>query len=198
MLLVSYIQQYSNTSITVLTNQVWKLLIALFKVPNTGAFTVCPNFKSFSSSTMYKIDFPWESQLFVRNPYCLLCLELSHFRCNIFPSSPTPTKKTNQQQNSHYSNPCYSSLQYHFLCTCTSIYHTNTQLHNPFEPPTHCMTYIGPVRRGGGGGWDGYDCTPFGSEGFFFFFLAFCTLLVPFPKSFVQLQCGKAITVNSA
>ena len=25
---------------TVLTNQVWKLLIALFKVPNTGAFTV--------------------------------------------------------------------------------------------------------------------------------------------------------------
>ena len=40
MLLVSYIQQYFNTSITVLTNQVWKLLIALFKVPNTGAFTV--------------------------------------------------------------------------------------------------------------------------------------------------------------
>ena len=40
MLLVSYIQQYFNTSITVLTNQVWKLLIALFKVPNTGAFMV--------------------------------------------------------------------------------------------------------------------------------------------------------------
>ena len=40
MLLVSYIQQYFYTSITVLTNQVWKLLIALFKVPNTGAFTV--------------------------------------------------------------------------------------------------------------------------------------------------------------
>ena len=40
MLLVSYIQQYFNTSITVLTNQVWKLLIALFKVPNTGALTV--------------------------------------------------------------------------------------------------------------------------------------------------------------
>ena len=40
MLLVSYIQQYFNTSITVLTNQVWKLLIALFKVPNNGAFTV--------------------------------------------------------------------------------------------------------------------------------------------------------------
>ena len=41
MLLVFYIQQYFNTSITVLTNQVWKLLmIALFKVPNTGAFTV--------------------------------------------------------------------------------------------------------------------------------------------------------------
>ena len=40
MLLVSYIQQYFNTSITVLTNQFWKLLIALFKVPNTGAFTV--------------------------------------------------------------------------------------------------------------------------------------------------------------
>ena len=40
MWLVSYIQQYFNTFITVLTNQVWKLLIALFKVPNTGAFTV--------------------------------------------------------------------------------------------------------------------------------------------------------------
>ena len=39
MLLVSYIQQYFNTSI-VLTNQFWKLLIALFKVPNTGAFMV--------------------------------------------------------------------------------------------------------------------------------------------------------------
>ena len=32
----AYIQQYLNTSITVLTNQFWKLLIALFKVPNTG------------------------------------------------------------------------------------------------------------------------------------------------------------------
>ena len=42
MLLVSYIQQYFNTSITVLTNQVWKLLIALCKVPNTSAFTVHP------------------------------------------------------------------------------------------------------------------------------------------------------------
>ena len=40
MLLVSYIQQYFNSFITVLTNWVWKLLIALFKVPNTGAFTV--------------------------------------------------------------------------------------------------------------------------------------------------------------
>ena len=40
MLLVSYIPQYFNTSITVLTNLVWKLLIALFKVPNTGALTV--------------------------------------------------------------------------------------------------------------------------------------------------------------
>ena len=40
MSLVSYIQQYFNTSISVLTNQVWVLLIALFKVPNTGAFTV--------------------------------------------------------------------------------------------------------------------------------------------------------------
>ena len=38
--LVSYIQQYFNTSITVLTNQVWKLLIALCKVPNTGALMV--------------------------------------------------------------------------------------------------------------------------------------------------------------
>ena len=36
MLLVSYIQQYLNTSITFLTNQVWKLLIALSKVQNTG------------------------------------------------------------------------------------------------------------------------------------------------------------------
>ena len=40
MLLVSYTQQYFNTSITILINRVWKLLIALFKVPNTGAFTV--------------------------------------------------------------------------------------------------------------------------------------------------------------
>ena len=40
MLLVSYTQQYFSTSITVLTNQVWKLLIALLKVPNTGALTV--------------------------------------------------------------------------------------------------------------------------------------------------------------
>ena len=40
MLLVSYIQQYFYTSITVLTDQLWKLLIALFKVPNTGVFTV--------------------------------------------------------------------------------------------------------------------------------------------------------------
>ena len=40
MLLISYIQQYFNTSNTVLTNRVWKLLIALFKVLNTGAFTV--------------------------------------------------------------------------------------------------------------------------------------------------------------
>ena len=37
---VSYIHQYFDTSITVLTNQVWKLPIALFKVTNTGAFTV--------------------------------------------------------------------------------------------------------------------------------------------------------------
>ena len=32
--------KYFNTSITVLTNQVWKLMIALFKVPNTGAFMI--------------------------------------------------------------------------------------------------------------------------------------------------------------
>ena len=38
MLLISYIQQYFNTSITVLTNEVWKVLIALFKVPNTWCF----------------------------------------------------------------------------------------------------------------------------------------------------------------
>ena len=52
MLLVSYIQQYVNTSITVLTNQVWKLLIVLFKVPSTGAFTVCTF--SLESSTKKK------------------------------------------------------------------------------------------------------------------------------------------------
>ena len=40
MLLISYTQKCFNTSIRVLPNQVWKLLIALFKVPNTGAFTV--------------------------------------------------------------------------------------------------------------------------------------------------------------
>ena len=44
--LVSYIQQYFNTSITVLTNQVWKLLIAPFKVPNTGAITVLGQWSS--------------------------------------------------------------------------------------------------------------------------------------------------------
>ena len=49
MLLISYIQQYFNTSITVLTNQVWKLLIALFKVPNTGALTVL-NMDSITST----------------------------------------------------------------------------------------------------------------------------------------------------
>ena len=54
MLLVSYIQQYFNTSITVLTNQVWKLLIALFKVPNTGAFTVLPFLLfTYYSSSLY-------------------------------------------------------------------------------------------------------------------------------------------------
>ena len=40
-----YTQQYFNTSITVLTNQVWKLLIALLKVLNTGAFMVLPIIK---------------------------------------------------------------------------------------------------------------------------------------------------------
>ena len=40
MLLVSYISQFLNTFITVVTNQVSKLLTALFKVPNSGAFTV--------------------------------------------------------------------------------------------------------------------------------------------------------------
>ena len=38
MLLVSYNQQYFNTSITVLTNQVWKLLIALFKVSKVETY----------------------------------------------------------------------------------------------------------------------------------------------------------------
>ena len=36
---VSYIQQYFNTSITVLTNQLLKVTDVLFKVPNAGAFT---------------------------------------------------------------------------------------------------------------------------------------------------------------
>ena len=44
--MVSYIQQILYTSITVLTNQVWKLLIALSKVPNTGAFTVLQYLKA--------------------------------------------------------------------------------------------------------------------------------------------------------
>ena len=60
MLLVFYIQQYFNTSITVLTNQVWKLLIALFKVPNTGALTVC---SAISGPTYFELSW-W------------LCLEL--------------------------------------------------------------------------------------------------------------------------
>ena len=40
MLLVSYIQQYFNTSITILANQVWKLLIALLTVLNTGVLNL--------------------------------------------------------------------------------------------------------------------------------------------------------------
>ena len=58
MLLVSYIQQYFNTSITVLTNQVWKFVIALFKVPNTGAFTVIKN--SFGIKISIKLAIIWE------------------------------------------------------------------------------------------------------------------------------------------
>ena len=54
MLLVSYIQQHFNTSITVLTNQVWKLLIALSKVPNTGAFTVHIQLKRSPHITMIR------------------------------------------------------------------------------------------------------------------------------------------------
>ena len=52
--MVSYIQQYFNTSITVLTNQVWKLLIALFKVLNTGAFTVLVSFNSHSICFLFR------------------------------------------------------------------------------------------------------------------------------------------------
>ena len=51
--MVSYIQQYVNTSITVLTTQVWKLLIALFKVPNTGALTV-------EGNNMLKLSYKWD------------------------------------------------------------------------------------------------------------------------------------------
>ena len=58
MLLVSYMQQYFNTSITVLTNQVWKLLITLFKVPNTGAFTVRNKYQCWYNLAMY-LDEYW-------------------------------------------------------------------------------------------------------------------------------------------
>ena len=72
LLLVSYIQQYFNISITVLTNQVWKLLIALFKVPNTGAFTVCDYFS---------ITLPWNNLwkillcicVYMYLPFCFCC-----------------------------------------------------------------------------------------------------------------------------
>ena len=57
MLLVSYIQQYFNTSITVLKNQIWKLLIALFKVPNTGVFMVT----YFSPSLFLLFIFKYDS-----------------------------------------------------------------------------------------------------------------------------------------
>ena len=94
MLLVSYIQQYFNTSITVLTNQVWKLLIALFKVPNTGAFTV----------TIFLWGVLWGPYLFMRGhikyavvgvnslarfPYThsYLCLVVRLLNCLLFDSS---------------------------------------------------------------------------------------------------------------
>ena len=57
-MLVSYIQQYFDTSFRLLTNQVWKLLIALFKVPNTGAFTVTSDKTQESSNLKLCVKWP--------------------------------------------------------------------------------------------------------------------------------------------
>ena len=95
MLLVSYIQQYFNTSITVLTNQDWKLLIALFKVPNTGVFTVNVTcIRTFVHCTHCtnveerQIIYLWESVLSAASSHscvcnqkydaCILCFVILH------------------------------------------------------------------------------------------------------------------------
>ena len=57
MSLVSYIQQYFNTSITVLTNQVWKLLIALFKLKCRILVLLwyIINLDTFSHGSLFKV-----------------------------------------------------------------------------------------------------------------------------------------------
>ena len=69
MFVVSYIQQYFNTSITVLINQVWKLLIALFKVPNTGAFTVCKGRRVQEKILHYCLTESWWLRLVLLSGY---------------------------------------------------------------------------------------------------------------------------------
>ena len=51
--------KYFNTSITALKNQVWKLLIALFKVPNTGALTVLTHKPMCSWQTHKQLSDTW-------------------------------------------------------------------------------------------------------------------------------------------
>ena len=105
MLLVSYIQQYFDTSITVLTNQVWKLLIAhLFKVPNTGVFTVLSYaWHFFGQTTFNNRQVSQECTITTMHVWQSLFESLHLTTCNIWkerlkswikhnyvPSKPTP------------------------------------------------------------------------------------------------------------
>ena len=63
-------------AITVLTNQVWKLLIALFKVPNTGAFTV-------QNDALYKVVSHNSHSLDHFGQNCLFIGHYSHY-CSIW------------------------------------------------------------------------------------------------------------------
>ena len=65
------------TSITILTNQVWKLLIALFKVLNTGVFTVS---LISCASNNYFFFF-----LLLPSPFLFLCLLPNSYSSHFLP-----------------------------------------------------------------------------------------------------------------